>query len=1361
MPQKDRRSALHALPEKKAKAKVLFPIVGIGASAGGLEAFTEFLNNLPEKTKTAFVLIQHLSAGHESILVQLLARTSHVPVIEVKDGMIVEPGHAYVIPPGKDMTIANGVLKLNLRSDLPGSHLPVDYFFESLARDRGSRAMGVILSGSASDGVIGMRAIKAEGGITFAQVEKSAKYDGMPHSSIIAGCVDFVMTPGEIAKEIARIEDHPCLLIEGQNEVGAEASEAEALETESQLQKIFTLLRKDAGVDFSLYKRSTIMRRVSRRMILHKCLSLGDYLKILGKVPAEVKSLGEDLTIHVTNFFRDPALFKALKEKVFPKMMKGRSPDDPVRIWVPGCSTGEEPYSVAIALLEYLGDLSDNTPIQIFGSDVSEAAIDKARSGAFVDSIAANVSPERLRRFFVKTGTGYKISKPVREMCIFAKHDITRDPPFSRMDLISCRNVLIYMGTALQRRILPVFHYALKPSGFLVLGSAEGVGASGEMFAVADAKNRIYSRKMTPTRMEHRFEVAAREAQGQTPSKAELQTFPQEYDFQRDADRIVLARFAPAGVVVNDDMRIVQFRGHTGPYLEPSPGQASLDIFKMARNGLLPELKNILTQARKSGRPASKGDIRMELGRERRSVSVDAVPMKTSPTGENFYLVLFRDTTLKGTQQSTGVGRAEAGRTKKDLALQKRISELEREVESTRSHLQSIVEERETTTEELKSANEEIQSSNEELQSTNEELETAKEELQSANEELTTINEELANKNAELGQTYDDLNNFIVSTNLPMVFVARDLRIRRFTPMAEKLFNIIDTDLGRSLGDLRPNVDLPDLSGLVADVIETLKEKEMEVAGGDGRCYSLRARPYRTSDHRIDGAVLSLIDVDEMKRTERRIDEARAYAEDIVNTIREPLVVLDQELVVVSANKAFYNIFNVKRENTAGALIYDLGDRQWDIPELRRFLEEILPTRGEMNDFRVEHEFPAAGRRIMLLNARRIVGEEKKGHLILLAIEDVTERIEMEERIAESELKFRQLFENMGSGGCIYEARDGGEGFVFRDFNKSAERIEGIKRDDLLGKDVREVFSGVGDFGLLDVMRRVFKTGAPEKHPVTHYRDGRIEGWRENYVFRLPPGEIVTIYEDMTEIKRAELERLELLAQLEAKNLEMERFSYSVAHDLKSPLISIDGFMGILEKAIAGGDVDKVKESIDKIRSITKRMGLLLSQVLKLASLGRLLGPPEEASMMDIANEALEQLNGPLAERGVEVMVAPDLPVASCDRFRLVEVMQNLIGNAIKYMGDQPAPLVEIGSRRDECETLFFVKDNGIGIEERYKDKVFGLFSKFDAESDGVGAGLAIAKRIIDAHGGRIWVESDGPGKGSTFCFTLPVNRDS
>jgi len=966
-----------------------FPIVGIGASAGGLEAFKELLASLPENAGMAYVLVPHLDPAHHSVLTEILSRFTKIPIAEVINAMRVERDRIYVIPPNKTMGIAGGKFALIERDAAHSPHLPIDYFFTALANDRGEHSIGIILSGTASDGTQGCIAIKVAGGITFAQDEKSAKYYDMPGNAIRRGSIDFVLPPKGIALELARISRRA-----PSARMPAESLDPDVTGQPSDIDALFALLQKAMGVDFRHYKQTTLQRRIKRRMVLHHLLKLNDYLRFINRNPTELDALYRDLLIHVTEFFRDEGAFDTLRQKVLPSLLQDRKPEDgPLRIWIPGCSTGQEVYSLAMILLEFLWafDKRRKTPaipqmaVQIFATDISDFALDRARSGVYAANEASGISAERLMRFFVRHDGGYQIHKSVRELCVFAKQNVVKDPPFSNLDLISCRNLLIYFGPILQKRAIPTFYYALKPRGFLMLGPSESLGSFEDLFTLMDKKHKIYQKKRSTARVATHFIGPEYTVPRLDPAQS-AKVPGTEFDVDREVERILASRFVPGSIVVNSEMEIVQFRGKIGPYLEPASGHPTFSLSKMAREDLQVDLRDALTRARKENRAVRKEGLRILSNGGTRTIDMEVIPLRGPSAGERLFIIAFQDAVRPALSTAPGARRlakrAEKGKFSQELAR------TNQEVDRLREQLHILIDEHETTLEEFKSANAELLSANEELQSTNEELETTKEELQSSNEELSTLNEELQNSNTELTQSNNDQLNLMTNVNLPVVMVGNDLRIRRLTPPAEKLLNLLPGDVGRRLGEIRTNIEPDDLEQAARTTIENAVFQEREVRVKDGPWYLLRVRPYKTWEDKIEGAVLSFQDIDNLKRT---LDHTRTFAEALIENARESILVLDEGLRVTLANPVFYQTFQVSPEETKGHLIYDLGNRQWDIPKLRELLHEITAHNTRIDGYEVRHKFQHLGLRHMILNARRI--EPHGGsQMILLSIEDLTRK---------------------------------------------------------------------------------------------------------------------------------------------------------------------------------------------------------------------------------------------------------------------------------------------------------------------------------------------------------------------------------
>jgi two-component system CheB/CheR fusion protein len=977
--------------EDEPKKEPSFPIVGVGASAGGLEAFEQFFTNMPSDDATiehgmAFVLVQHLDPTHKSILGDLVKRYTSMKVFEVEDGMKVEPNCAYIIPPNRDMSILHGEIHLMELVARRGLRLPIDSFFRSLAQDRAEQAICIVLSGTGTDGTLGLRAVKGEGGMAMVQQPESAGYDGMPRSAIATGLADYIMPPNEMPQQLIKYVKYAFGGVA--QKVAAPAAPKEA----DWLQKVFILLRAQTGHDFSYYKRNTILRRIERRMTVHQIEQTANYIRYLQENPVEVETLFRELLIGVTSFFRDPEAFAELEQKVIPALFEDRDPNQPLRIWVPGCSTGEEAYSIAILIQEHMDKLGRDYQVQFFGTDIDPDAIDTARMGIYPDSIAVDVTPERLRRFFTKQDNTYQIKRNIRDMLVFSIQNVIKDPPFSRMDLISCRNLLIYMGEELQKKLVPLFHYSLNQDSYLFLGTSEAISGFVDLFSVIDRKWKLFQRKgdvpIHRPVIDFPAPVLTLDADRAQVGRGDRRTG--KVDLRALAERVLLDDYGPACVIINERCEILYVYGRTGKYLEQATGEASLNVLRMAREGLKLELTTAIRKviAKKEG--IRRENLRVKTNGGFEMVDLIVKPVTNPAYPESMMMVVFEDADVQKTEsveetvepKEEGSGRA---------------AELERELRATREYLQTTVEELETSNEELKSTNEELQSSNEELQSTNEELETSKEELQSVNEELSTVNAELENKVDMLSRANNDMNNLMSSTEIGTIFLDNELCVQRFTPSATQMINLIQTDIGRPLSHIASNLEYDNLVQDAQSVLDTLVSREIEVQSNDGLWYSTRIMPYRTTENVIEGVVVTFVDISEPKLFQEELVKQRdlaqvrtEYAESIVDTVREPLLVLDADLKVVSASRAFYNDFKVTPQDTEGQFIYQLGNGQWDIPGLRELLENILPESSSFDDYCVEHEFENIGKKSMILNARQISSKDEERKLILLAIEDVT-----------------------------------------------------------------------------------------------------------------------------------------------------------------------------------------------------------------------------------------------------------------------------------------------------------------------------------------------------------------------------------
>ncbi len=890
---------------KKSTKRAVFPIVGIGASAGGLETLEAFFAKMPPETGMAFVIIQHLSPNFKSIMASLLAKHTRMTVNEIEDGMTLAPNCVYLNPPNKNVAVFNRTL--HLMEPVRGGvlNMPIDFFFRSLSEDQDERAIGIIVSGTASDGTLGIKAIKGEGGMVMAQDPDTAKYDGMPRSAIGTGLVDFILPVEMMPKTLIGYVKHPSLKSTGKIRISETT-------IQHQLQKVFALIRSTIGHDFSQYKQTTIQRRIERRLAVHQIDKLTDYIMFMQKNPLEIEALFKDLVIGVTSFFRDPQAYRVLEQEVLPGLLQGRKMDDPLRFWVVGCSTGEEAYSLAMIVSEAMERLKKFLTVQIFATDIDAAAIENARRGIFPDSIAVDVSRERLAQFFTKDDGVFRVKKLIRDMVVFSSQSIIKDPPFSRLDLVSCRNLMIYLDHPLQKKIIPLFHYTLKPQGALFLGPAETIGEFTDLFKPLNAKWKIFQCKESfregiidyPKRITHG---------GQDTLKPVEPIRAATTDIQALTDKAILSEYAPKGVLINDKYEILNFVGRTEKYLVMPTGKPTLNILSMTREDLKYRLTAALHKAVREKTPTDCKGVRFKYNGTFCVVDISIRPVTAKGLPPGLLLVLFEEKAPECVSDENLL--RETGETFQDPNVQ----QLELELQSTREHLQAAIEELETSNEELKSNNEEMQSVNEELQSTNEEMETSKEELQSTNEELSTVNSELQNKVIELSKASDDMNNLLAATEIASIFMDTRLKIKRYTPAAARIIKLIPTDIGRPLGDLKTSFPGTDLAEHAQKVLQDLNTLDTEILSEDGIWHSLKVMPYRTGENVIAGVVMTVMDIHRIKQAEK-IRRLATVLEDA----NDAITVRDFKGRILAWNKGAENMYGWTKFEALNMTIEDL-----------------------------------------------------------------------------------------------------------------------------------------------------------------------------------------------------------------------------------------------------------------------------------------------------------------------------------------------------------------------------------------------------------------------------------------------------
>ncbi len=1298
----------------------------------------------------AFVLVQHLDPSRESMLSEILKSSTSMPVSEVRNRMPVEGGRVYVMPANSRIGLIGGMFKVLPRQT--SRDMPIDFFMRSLAEKYQSRAIGVVLSGSLTDGALGLKAIKAEGGVTFAQDEKSAKFHDMPRAAISSGVVDFICSPEQMAAELAQIAKHP--YIRPAPEPRAEGGRLEATD----YQRILAVVRATAGVDFSQYRQTTVRRRIARRMALRKVASLRRYYELLRKDAGEVHALHEDILITVTSFFRDPEVFQSLENSILPSLLKERPAHSPIRIWVPGCSTGEEVYSIAISLFEALQKSETNPLVQLFATDVSEAAIEKARHAIYLENVMVNVSPERRSRFFTSTGSGWQVSKTIRDVCVFARQNVTADPPFSHLDLISCRNLLIYLEPVLQKRVIPIFHYALRPMGYLVLGSAETITGFGELFVPIDRNHRIFAKRPGSARQVLDFGRRERGEQAMDGPPLPPSSGVVPIDLQKEADRMVMSRYAPAGVLVNDNFEIVHFRGRTSPYLEAAPGAASLNLLKMAREGLLVELRSAILKARKTGRPVRRENLHVRQDGHFRDVHLEVIPMKQQDLATLHFLVLFEEAGAKhAAAKPAPVSRR--GRAK-SRAEHETIVKLEQELTATKDYLQAIIESQEASNEELKSANEEILSSNEELQSTNEELETAKEELQSANEELSTVNDELQNRNAELFQLSNDLQNILMGTSLAIVLLGHEGRLRRYTPQAEQLLSLIPTDIGRRISDIRPRVNVPDVDGVVREVMETVGTRELEVQDHNGNWFLMRARPYRTMDNRIDGAVIVFYDIDPMKRSLDQVSRAREYAEALLETVREALVVLDDAFRIRTANQAFYRTFQTSPAEAEGRELLELWGLDAAPSELRNMLMTAREKSAIQDQELSARIYGVSGSKTLVMNARRVRLPGEPEPLILLAFEDITDRKEAETAVRTSELRYRRIFETAREGIWLMDATTG----QLLDVNPFLEELLGYSRKEMLGKRP-------WDLGLYD------DPAAARSRFDANLAGGF--GFEQEVMLRTKSGqqvfvEAITNTYDLSgrRVTQANLRDVTERARLQEQVRQMQkldsigRLAGGIAHDFNNLLNIISAHVSILGREKL--ESARRAESAASIQKAVERGTAVVRQLLTFARKSDIAFEPTDVNA--VVREVASMLRETFPKQiRVSTKLAEEVPPVHADPNQLHQAVLNLAVNARDAM--QQGGTLTLGTDVVSGETLrakfpeapdgrhveICVSDTGAGMDAETRRRIFEPF--FTTKGPlGQGLGLAVVYGIVNSHRGFVDVESE-VGRGTTFRLYIEAGE--
>jgi len=1215
------------------KGHVKFPIIAIGASAGSLDALECLFSSIDSVNRKSFVVILHFSPDYKSILSEIISKYSFLKVVKIENHMAIEADTIYIAPSDSMLRLENDVFILNSITSSKSNSLfyPVDNFLISLAESYESMSIAVILSGNGSDGSVGIEAIKEKFGLVIAQEPATAKYPAMPASAIATGLVDFILSPEDIAGVLFKyINDFNCP--RGQSEID-----------EAHLKKIYEILFLSFGHDFSLYKKNTTVRRILRQIYVNNMSEIEDYIRLIKNDEKKRELLFKELLIGVTKFFRDEEAFALIESIAIANLASRLSEGEVLRIWVAACSTGEEAYSIAIIFNEYIRKNPLKFNFKIFATDINYKSLDYARNGIYSEKSLDNIDSEIKELYFTRCPQGYKVKKEIRDSIIFTEHNLLKDPPFSKIDLITCRNLLIYLNHDAQAKAASIFYYSMKPGAYLMLGNVETPGTLTNQFIEIDKKWKIYQCRWekVPSSFTSRFDFKG--VFNRNERSAELNYGKNTMKLKEITEKILLNDYTPASVVINEDNEIVFNHGKIGRYFEPSSGQASLNVIQMAREGLKMQLTMALKEFRESNKNnknnisniSNKSDkiienieINSDSGAERINIIIRNFDAKL----EGYIMILFEQQLI-----INDIVYCEAARVSENaFSKDEYIKDLEDDIKNMRHYLKELTDELNSSTEQLKLTNEELLSSNEELQSSNEELETSKEELQSINQELTSVNGELSGKNDELMKTHDDLNNLFNSIHVGILFLDNGYKIRKFTPGVSDIINIIPSDVGRPLNHIAHNIETQfDIFELLKKVKEENKVLEHEINTKNNQCYLIRLFPYLTQNFIFDGFIITFI--------------------------------------------------------------------------------------------------------------------------------DITDRKKASEVILNSEIRYRELFNGSKQGIAVYEVYNGGQDFIIKDFNKSAEKIENISKDKVIGRKVSEVFPGVKNLGLLDIFRKVYESGVPQFFPAGVYEDGKVLSWRENYVYKLYSGEIVALYEDVSERKKFEEDIIAARQQAEKANQAKSQFLANMSHELRTPMNGIIGFTDLLEDTELN---PQQKEFTDIIKSSSLHLLEIIDDILDLSKIesGKIKLNIEKVDLKEIIINTIKVVAPQCEAKGLSVKCQVNDSfdyLILADKLRVKQILTNLVTNSIKFThsGHIKVMLDEVKNDGVEALVKISVSDTGIGIEKSKLNDIFERFHQIENYStkyySGAGLGLSIVKGLVEMMGGRISVESE-PGVGSVFNVELP-----
>jgi two-component system CheB/CheR fusion protein len=1308
------------------------PVVGLGGSAGALDCFRSFSQAMPPDSGAAFVVIQHLAPAHESLLPELLAQHTAMQVAQAEDGVPVEPNRVYVIPPNRSLGIRDGILYLSEPVKQDGIRMPIDFFFRSLAEDRRERAVSVLLSGAGSDGTFGVRAIRGAGGLTVAQDPQTAQYGDMPRNAIATKLVDYVLTPDRMPQAIMEYLRHPYAR-------GAQAEAAMAAEAKpAGFNEILAIVQAQSGCDFRCYKKGTILRRIERRMGLHRIADLAGYGDLLRQDPGEVGQLHKDLLINVTAFFRDADSFEELRRQAIAPMVKAKGLDEGMRIWAPGCASGEEAYSLAMVVLEEMAGAGKSCPVQVFATDIDGEALEFARQGLYPESIATDVGPRRLARFFMRREQGYQVAESLRNCVVFAAQNLITDPPFSKMDLVSCRNLLIYLDGPTQLKLVPLFNFALNPGGYLFLGKSEGVGGQGDLFTPVSKKAKIF-RRITPARAIV-LDTPILPGRKKVMPLGQPAPRPPTASYTDAIRQALLSHFAAGVVLVDAKGQILQFHGQTGKYLNMPTGEPNLNLLDTAKEGLAPRLRSALHLAGSKGKPVVLDALAVTGEDGAPCARVTVTPLARKGEAAPLLAVIFEEVPrppMTSPAPAPGEGSESA------------VRELEGELQAMQQDLQSSIEELQSANEELRVSNEEVVSTNEELQSTNEELETSKEELQSVNEELTTVNSQLQDKVERLDAARSDMANLLSSTQIATLFLDGDLQIKLFTPATTRVLKLIPSDLGRALGDLSTGFVDYDLPADARALLQGGPTLERDVHHVDGSCYRVRVMRYLGQGERARGVVVTFDDVTRLRQAQ---EQMRRLAT-VVADSNDAVILFDLTGDIQAWNSGAQRLYGWTEAEALRMNIRDIAPAEemaiGDVVRRSQAGENIdsYETKRRTKDGRVLDAW---------LTVTAVIDPSQKVVAIATTERDITARKRAEELLREREEFRRAVLDALPAQVAVLDA--GG-----KVIDGNQRWVEVSVGNNYL--DFWRLAAASGQAGAAEAatcIEAVLKGEKLEGH--TEYPSPAPGGQRwlllQAVHTREQLGGAIVSLVDITEHKLAQQALAAVVRDLARSNQDLEQFGNVVSHDLQEPLRMVSGFLTLLKTRYEPQLDDQGKEFIGFAVDGAARMAQLISDLLIFSRVTTRGKKPEAVDTNRPLEAALANLHASIAEAGATV-THDALPAVAGDESQLTQLFQNLIGNAIKFRVPERPCQVHISAQKDDAgQWVFAVRDNGIGIAKEAFDRVFVIFQRLHTRQAyaGTGIGLAICKKIVERHGGKIWVESK-PDEGTTFYFTLPAGK--